>query len=65
MYVSTGHSNFVSSVVFSVDGKTIISGSWDNSIKIWQVPDVDDNVNLATYGMYMYMVLVPWLVNKK
>lgn len=31
----TGHSDIVSSVVFSKDGKTIISGSHDKTIKIW------------------------------
>ena len=29
------HSNVVSSVAFSPDGKTIVSGSWDKSIKAW------------------------------
>jgi WD40 repeat protein len=30
-----GHSNMVSSVAFSPDGKRIVSGSWDKSIRIW------------------------------
>ncbi|NJM74339.1 MAG: hypothetical protein HC862_32210 [Scytonema sp. RU_4_4] len=32
-----GHSSYVWSVAFSPDGKTIASGSWDNSIKLWDV----------------------------
>ncbi|MEH2104168.1 MAG: ribosome assembly protein 4, partial [Nostoc sp.] len=32
-----GHSNGVSSVGFSPDGKTLASGSYDNTIKLWDV----------------------------
>ena len=32
-----GHSRPVSSIVFSPDGKTLASGSYDNSIKLWDV----------------------------
>ena len=31
----SAHSNAVPSVAFSPDGKTIISGSWDETIKVW------------------------------
>ena len=31
------HSSYVSSVAFSSDGKTIVSGSDDKSIKMWSV----------------------------
>ena len=30
-----GHSNSVTSVAYSPDGRKIISGSWDKTIKIW------------------------------
>src|SRR3954454_11882543 len=29
------HSNVVTSVAFSPDGRTLASGSWDGSIKLW------------------------------
>ena len=33
----TGHSNGVNSVAISSDGKYIVSGSGDNTIKIWNL----------------------------
>ena len=31
----TGHTGYVSSVAFSPDGNTLASGSWDNTVRIW------------------------------
>ena len=31
----TGHSNWVTSVAYSPDGKHIVSGSLDNTVKVW------------------------------
>ncbi|CCQ68492.1 Protein kinase:G-protein beta WD-40 repeat [Crocosphaera watsonii WH 0402] len=33
----TGHSDSVVSVAYSPDGKYLASGSWDNTVKIWEV----------------------------
>ena len=31
----SAHSNYVTSVAFSPDGKTIVSGSYDQTLKVW------------------------------
>ena len=32
-----GHFDFITSVVISNDDKTIVSGSWDKTIKVWNL----------------------------
>ena len=32
-----GHSKEVTSVAISADGKSVVSGSWDKTVKIWDV----------------------------
>ena len=31
----TGHSHYVTSVAYSPDGKHVVSGSYDNTVKVW------------------------------
>ena len=35
MYLLSGHAYSVNSVAFSADGSKVVSGSWDNTVKIW------------------------------
>jgi WD40 repeat protein len=37
----SGHDSYVQSVAFSPDGKTLASGSYDKTVKVWQVPSED------------------------
>jgi serine/threonine protein kinase len=37
-----GHTNVVSSVAFSADGRQAISGSWDRTIRLWDVTTGDE-----------------------
>ncbi|MFM6251844.1 MAG: WD40 repeat domain-containing protein, partial [Dolichospermum sp.] len=32
-----GHSDWVNAIALTLDGKTLISGSWDNTIKTWDL----------------------------
>jgi len=40
----TGHSGWVTSVAFSPDGKTLASGSWDKTVKLWNVENMSCEV---------------------
>ncbi len=35
--IQSGHTNAVNSVAISADGKYIVSGSWDNTVRLWDL----------------------------
>ena len=45
-----GHSGWVTGVAFSSDGRRLASGSWDQTVKFWDVPTGQE---LSTVGSEM------------
>jgi len=44
-----GHTNRVAAAAFSPDGKTLATGSWDATVKLWEVPSAKPE-GVATTG---------------
>jgi WD40 repeat protein len=45
-----GHSAWVTAVAFSVDGQRLASGSWDRSVKLWNVPTGQELTTVGSKG---------------
>jgi WD40 repeat protein len=56
LVVQTGHSANVTSVAFSPDGKTLASGSWDDTIKLWEVSSGQEIRALLGHDSYVTSV---------
>jgi WD40 repeat protein/uncharacterized caspase-like protein len=58
LVVETGHTEMVFSVAFSPDGRTLASGSADNTIKLWDVASGRELRDLAGHTGYVTSVAI-------
>ncbi len=56
LVVQTGHSNNISSVAFSPDGKILASASWDKTIRLWDVASGQELRTLARHSRFVTAV---------
>jgi WD40 repeat protein len=54
-----GHSDYVSSVVFSPNNQYLISGSWDASVKVWEVGSGKELASLIAVDQRDWIVVTP------
>jgi hypothetical protein len=52
----SGHANRVWSVAFALDGKTLASASWDQTVKLWDVASGQAKQTLSGHTGYVYSV---------
>ena len=63
-----GHSDDVSSVAFSPDGKSLVSGSGDHTVKVWNLTDgtctstleVSELMHASPHVMMTMMMMMCW-----
>jgi WD40 repeat protein len=52
-----GHTSWVNSVAYSPDGKTLASGSFDQTIKLWNVTTGKEQATLKGYTSCVWSVM--------
>ena len=53
----TGHTNYVSSIAFSPDGRTLVSGSWDETVCLWDAETGEQKRTLTGHTDSVYSVV--------
>ena len=61
---TNAHSNRITSVVFSPDGTKIVSGSWDQTIKVWDMVNWSRKDHLMFNDTTQRFVLLLLWLNK-
>jgi WD40 repeat protein len=54
----TGHSDMVKAVAITPDGKQVISSSWDNTLKVWNLVTGEEQFTLTGHSSSVYAVAV-------
>ena len=59
---TNAHSNYITSVAFSPDGTKIVSGSWDQTIKVWDMVNWSRKDHLMfSRSTQRFVLLLLWL----
>jgi WD40 repeat protein len=54
-----GHTDMIYSLIFSPDGRTLISGSWDTTIRLWDVASGKELTSVAGQGSIYALAITP------
>ena len=70
MYLLSGHSGYVKSVGFSADSSKVVSGSEDNTVKIWNADsgeviqtlsgEIDKDMYVSQVLYILYSIVGVW-----
>jgi WD40 repeat protein len=54
-----GHYSSVSSVVFSQNNKFLLSGSYDTTVKVWDIDSGQEVASLISFGERDWVIITP------
>ena len=58
LYIDLGHSDYVESVAITPDGKYIVSGSSDNTIKLWDIKSGEEIRTFKGHSSWVILVTI-------